>query len=148
MGISDEFAPFCHRWQQSGSGTVVSLLSLSFADLLSWSTAAPGSGALESCANLSVRSSHSISPRPSRRPALFPKLQALVYDILPPLEEGAGKRCSECVSFPHVCCTCPFEVRPGSKGDLGRGSVRGCGDGEVGGGGMHGGRQEVQFSTT
>ena len=25
------------------------------------------------------------------------KLQALVYDILPSLEEGAGKRCSECV---------------------------------------------------
>ena len=24
------------------------------------------------------------------------KLQALVYDILPTLEEGAGKRCSEC----------------------------------------------------
>ena len=26
------------------------------------------------------------------------KLQALVYDVLPSLEEGAGKRCSECDS--------------------------------------------------
>ena len=26
------------------------------------------------------------------------KLQALVYDILPSTEEGARKRCSECVS--------------------------------------------------
>ena len=29
----------------------------------------------------------------------LPKLQALVYDILPALEEGAGKRCSECVHY-------------------------------------------------
>ena len=28
----------------------------------------------------------------------LPKLQTLAYDILPPLEEGAGKRCSECGS--------------------------------------------------
>ena len=31
--------------------------------------------------------------------SVLSKLQALVYDILP-LEEGAGKRCSECVSLP------------------------------------------------
>ena len=30
-----------------------------------------------------------------------PKLQALVYDILP-LEEGAGKRCSECDQYPNL----------------------------------------------
>ena len=29
------------------------------------------------------------------------KLQALVYDILP-LEEGAGKRCSECDQYPNL----------------------------------------------
>ena len=33
------------------------------------------------------------------------KLQALVYDILP-LEEGAGKRCSECESLSH--CLLPW----------------------------------------
>ena len=29
------------------------------------------------------------------------QLQALVYDILPSLEEGAGKRCSECGALPN-----------------------------------------------
>ena len=32
---------------------------------------------------------------------LVPKLQALVYDILP-LEEGAGKRCSEYGWYPNL----------------------------------------------
>ena len=30
-----------------------------------------------------------------------PKLQAPVYDILP-LEQGAGKRCSECEQYPNL----------------------------------------------
>ena len=31
-----------------------------------------------------------------------PKLQALVYDSLPSLEEGAGKRCSECDQYRNL----------------------------------------------
>ena len=34
--------------------------------------------------------------------SLHVKLQALVYDILP-LEEGAGKRCSEC-AYTYALC--------------------------------------------
>ena len=37
------------------------------------------------------------------------KLQALVYDILP-LEEGAGKRCSECVGVCRLGEECWGEV--------------------------------------
>ena len=33
----------------------------------------------------------------------LPKLQTLVYDILPPLKEGARKRCSECGSCQDNC---------------------------------------------
>ena len=49
-----------------------------------------------------------------------PKLQALVYDILP-LEEGAGKRCSECARHLHVWQNDPgllhaTAVRRGSNG--------------------------------
>ena len=40
-----------------------------------------------------------LSPPASTFLLSLPKLQALVYDILP-LEEGAGKRCSECGSYP------------------------------------------------
>ena len=45
----------------------------------------------------------SVVDRRSRNPLYYyyPKLEALVYDILPSLEEGAGKRCSECV-FIHA----------------------------------------------
>ena len=37
--------------------------------------------------------------------AFRPKLQPLVYDILP-LEEDAGKRCSECAGMSKVYCYC------------------------------------------
>ena len=40
------------------------------------------------------------------------KLQALVYDILPSLEEGAGKRCSECAHGPDTYpCVFPDVAR-------------------------------------
>ena len=51
-----------------------------------------------------VTNTRYITP-PEVQPQVFfnslAKLQALVYDILPPqLEEGAGKRCSECAVLP------------------------------------------------
>ena len=39
---------------------------------------------------------HVVEPRMAQADNKRSRLQALVYDILPSLEEGAGKRCSEC----------------------------------------------------
>ena len=61
--------------------------------------------ARENSAGLCEQNPHSLGRLTllgSRQVSLRTKLQALVYDILP-LEEGAGKRCSECVAVPRHC---------------------------------------------